>query len=66
MELFFVLSLLILEKWDFGEDGTAFGVGSVSVEVLGAEFLVEDFVDLGVEFGDFVGMDFEFLFGVGC
>jgi hypothetical protein len=61
LELFFVLSLLILEKGDFGEDGTAFGGGSVGVEVLGAEFLVEDLFDLGVEFGDFVGMDFGYV-----
>ena len=54
-----------MEKGDFGEDSTVFGGGSVGVEVLGAEFLVEDLFDLGVEFGDFVGMNFGYVLWVG-
>jgi hypothetical protein len=60
-----VYQILVMKEGNFSEDCTIFGGGSVSVRVLVAEFLVEDFFDLGVDLRDLVGENFEFLFRVG-
>ncbi len=63
MGLLFRLCVFILKKRKLGKNCTAFGHRSISVQILvWQKFIVENLFDLGVDFRDFVRVNFELFF----
>ena len=63
MGLLFRLCVFILKKRKLGKNCTAFGCRSISVQILvWQKFIVENLLDLGVDFRDFVRVNFELFF----